>query len=91
MRAGEERSAMKVSAGLIAPLILTAAFCTGCVGSALGIGLTVPVMNRYNDIPSDGRKGDTRFQDYSACAENDNTSWDVLDACMASKGYTVKN
>jgi hypothetical protein len=47
-------------------------------------------MNRYNDIPPDGRKGDTRFQDYSVCVEKDNTSWDVIDACMASKGYTVK-
>jgi hypothetical protein len=47
-------------------------------------------MNRYNDIPPDGRKRDTRFQDYSVCVEKDNTSWDVIDACMASKGYTVK-
>jgi hypothetical protein len=80
---------MKVS--LIAPFILSAALCTGCLGSPLGFGLTAAVMNRYNDIPPDGRKGDTRFQDFEACATKDNTSWDILDACMVSRGYTVKN
>lgn len=78
---------MKMSAGWV---LVTALLCTGCMGSALGLGLTAAAMNRYNDIPPDGRKGDTRFQDYSVCVEKDNTSWDVIDACMASKGYTVK-
>ena len=80
---------MKVS--LTAPLILTAILCTGCIGSVAGIGLTAVVMNRYNDIPPDGRKGDTRFQDFEACATTDNTSWDILDSCMVAKGYSVKN
>jgi hypothetical protein len=78
---------MKTSA---AWLVVATLLCSGCTGSLLGMGLTAGVMNRYNDTPPDGRKGDTRFQDYSACADKDNTSWDVLDACMASKGYTVK-
>lgn len=60
--------------------ILIALLCTSCLGSAMGIGLTAVVMNRYNDIPPDGRKGDTRFADYEQCAAVDNTSWDVLDA-----------
>jgi hypothetical protein len=75
----------------IALLILTATLCAGCIGSAAGIGLTAVVMNRYSDIPPDGRKGDTRFQDFEACAAKDNTSWDILDACMAGKGYAVNN
>ncbi len=74
----------------LAWFVMVALLCTGCVGSALGIGLTAVVMNRYNDIPPDGRKGDTRFADYERCVAVDNTSWDVIDTCMASKGYTVK-
>jgi hypothetical protein len=69
---------------------LAAALCAGCVGSPVGIGLTAAAMNRYNDVPYDGRKGDTRFADYQDCVATDNTSWDVIDACMAKKGYTVK-
>jgi hypothetical protein len=74
----------------LAWIAVTALFCAGCVGSVAGIGLTAVVMNRYNDIPPDGRRGDTRFADYERCAATDNSSWDVLDACMAAKGYTVK-
>jgi hypothetical protein len=60
------------------------------MGSLGGFALTAAAMNRYNDIPPDGRKGDTRMQDYTACVEKDNTSWDVIDACMLARGYTVK-
>jgi len=67
------------------------ALCAGCIGSPLGLGITAAAMNRYNDVPFDGRKGDTRFQDFEACAATDNPSWDILDAYMVSKGYTVKN
>lgn len=75
----------------LALLILLVALCAGCIGSPVGLGLTAVVMNRYKDIPPDGRKGDTRLQDFEACAAKDNTSWVVLDACMAEKGYAVKN
>lgn len=71
-------------------MVMAVLLCTGCMGSPLGLGLTAAAMNRYNDIPPDGRKGDTRFQDYTACVEKDNTSWDVIDACMVGRGYTVK-
>lgn len=64
----------------------------GCVGSLMGMSLQHVIINRYNDIPYDpNRHGDTRYQDYTACVEKDNTSWTVIDACMLRKGYTLKS
>ena len=73
-----------------AALLAGSFLCAGCVGSPLGLGFTAAAMNRYNDVPNDGRRGDTRFAAYQECVSTDNSSWDVIDACMAGKGYTLK-
>lgn len=39
--------------------------------------------------PGDAQ-GDSKRKDYEACVQVDNTSWDVLDACMKGKGYEVR-
>lgn len=44
---------------------------------------------RYVD-PHDGTGMRSRALAFQACGEKDNSSWDVLDACMAGKGYPVK-
>lgn len=71
-------------------VVAIAMLCTGCVGSAMGLGITAAAMNRYNDVDDGGGKGDTRFRAYNECVAIDNSSWDVIDACMAGKGYAVK-
>ena len=63
---------------------------SGCLGSPVGMGVTAAAVNRYNDVPYDGRKGDTRSVAYEECVTRDNSSWSVLDACMEKKGYTLK-
>jgi hypothetical protein len=76
---------------VIVKMLPIALLLSGCVGSLAGMSLQHVVINRYNDIPYDPtRHGDTRYQDYTVCVAKDNTSWTVIDACMLSKGYTVK-
>jgi len=61
--------------------LLVAVLCSGCAEAAIGIP-----MARYN--PNDSHKG--RILDYSECSWKDNASWEILDACMVGKGYTLK-
>ena len=44
---------------------------------------------RYVD-PQDGTGKQSRVRAFIACGDTDNSSWDVLDACMTAQGYPVK-
>jgi hypothetical protein len=65
--------------------LLLAFVCIGCTELAVTTSMT-----RYNVGPHDKPGVDGRFQAYLDCTQKDNTSWDILDACMVAKGYTVK-
>jgi len=64
-------------------IMLVSLLSSGCVEASI----LVTVKSRYAPDPS---RSDTRYADYVACALRDNGSWDILDACMVSKGHTVK-
>ena len=60
---------------------LLAFLCGGCAEVMIATAMTRYEKRGYPDY---------RMMSYSDCTQKDNSSWDVIDACMVSKGFTLK-